>query len=151
MSSDIHMKVLFTQMRVQILHMKASTPNLIDNAYAYAWENSIYPTFHDYDESVPDMAHENFGEQFLVSKAFVDEVIRALDEDHGKGRSPTFYELETKFGGKGDRMSLIKICRYSYLFGAFSNDLWESLLKPTEHPAEAGNFRKEYKISDISL
>ncbi|ODS04589.1 hypothetical protein [Vibrio scophthalmi] len=151
MSNDKIMKALFAQQRAQIIHIKQLTPDLLPNSYVYAWMKGLYPFFHDGDYSVPDYPHENFTEQFNVSAEFGMEVIRYLNELWLHDKSPTFYELEDRFGGKDSRSELLHICHYAYLDGRFDERLWDALLTKMEHPSEASLIISEFNGNDLYI
>ncbi|HGS5690458.1 hypothetical protein QGM67_19705 [Vibrio cholerae] len=151
MSNETLMKALFAQQRAQIIFMKSMKPDLMPDSYVYAWIHGIYPVFHDGDRSVPDRPHENFAEHFVVSKNFTMEVIKHLDDLWLQGNSPTFYELEDRFGGKNNRCELLNICRYAYLDGRFDKQLWDTLLTKMKHPSEASFLTTEFNDSDLYI
>lgn len=145
------MKTLFAQQRTQIIHIWATTPELLSAPYAYAWSHGVYPLFQDGDSSVPDRPHTNFAEQFTVSADLVDQVTKFLDEKWQEGAVPTFYQLESMFGGKSNRSALMSICRYAYLSDLFDDTAWNALLTPTEHPTEARSIIKVFDDSEIHI
>jgi|GEM_PF-483177 len=145
----------FTRQRLQIIEMGISS-NAFDDAYLYAWSESLYPAMSDTDGSVPKQPHEHFKEEFLISYEQVMKVLNFIDDNWLDKKLFTFYELESHFGGKwGDelgRVPLMKICRYSFLCGHFDSELWDHLVKPTQHPSEARSIvRKFNRQEDIYL
>ena len=151
MSDDIVMRALFSQQRAQIIFMRSVNKEVIPDAYAYAWVCGVYPVSHDGDDSVPQRPHQSYEKYFIVSKNFATEVLDYLDDCWMSGNSPTFYELEDKFGGRCVRSKLIHICRYAYLEGAFDDRLWNALLKPMQYPTEAGSIASEFKDSELYI
>ncbi|MGH1428727.1 MAG: hypothetical protein ACRBEE_12360 [Arenicella sp.] len=145
------MRALFAQQRAQIIEMKASGNGVIDDAYALAWIDGMYPYYHDEDSSVPQKPHENFKEFFIISGDFVKQVVEFLDEKWLKNNSPTFYELEDKFGGKNNRSKLITICRYCYMKRMFDDKLWKALITPMKFPSEAGNLTSSLDENELWL
>lgn len=113
--------------------------------------HGIYPIFHDGDYSVPDRPHENFKEYFIVSADFVNQVLVYLDELWLANNSPTFYELESHFGGKDKRSALLGICRYLYLDGRFDDKLWDALLTQMKHPTEARFITSDIDEADLYI
>ena len=64
--------------------------------------------------------------------------------------TPTFYELENKFG-RENRAEMIGIFRYCYLAQRFDKQVYEKLLKATEHPTEASFLCREFSDRDLML
>ncbi|CAK2945262.1 Dnd system-associated protein 4 [Vibrio crassostreae] len=151
MSNEILMKALFAQQRAQIIFMKSMNADLMSNAYVYAWMHGVYPVFQDGDNSVPDRPHESFSEHFVVSAEFTMEVIKYLDDLWLEDNSPTFYELEDRFGGKSNRCELLNICRYAYLDGRFDERLWDALLTKMKHPSEARSLNADFNEDDLYI
>ena len=71
--------------------------------------------------------------------------------------TPTFYELEDRFGGRyrdgeWDRSGLIGACRYAFLSKRFDAALFDRLVAPGEHPVEAAGINEPYeRNADIFL
>lgn len=132
-------------MKFNILTM-ALHPELkhrIQDAYVYAWDNDIYPFFHN---SAP--WHQPFEEEFDVTKEMMDELSKRLDEawDLGRGMAPTFYELEEIYGVRHgeshwDRSSLIGAMRYFALCtNCFDGKFFEQVTRDAGAPSEANSF-----------
>ncbi|MUK39681.1 hypothetical protein GNP82_19290 [Aliivibrio fischeri] len=151
MANDTLIKALFAQQRAQIIYMKSMNADIMSDSYVYAWIHGLYPVFQDGDHSVPDRPHENFSEYFNISAQFTMEVIKYLDELWLEDKSPTFYELEDRFGGKSNRCELINICRYSYLDGRFDERLWNALLTKMKHPSEAFSITSDFNENDLYI
>lgn len=151
MGDNLLNEVLYSQTRLQVLTSGVIAPQLMNDAYIYAWDVGLYPYFDDTDYSIPSLPHELFKEQFLVKQDKVEKVINYLDDKWLINNSPTFYELEDAFGGKSYRCQLLHICRYAYLNGSFDDTLWDALLTPMQHPTEAKSITRNYCRDDISL
>ena len=152
MNGDKTMKALFAQQRAQIIHMKAVTPRLIPDSYAYAWINGVYPFFSDSENGIPDYPHENFSEHFRISAQFGLEVFKYIDgRILEEKKIPTFYELEERFGGIESRDELVHICRYTYLDGRFDSGEWLKMTLSMDSPCEAGQIAKKFDENDLFI
>ncbi|MFL5346783.1 MAG: hypothetical protein ACJ8AT_18535 [Hyalangium sp.] len=69
-----------------------SSKTALSDAYVYAWENSVYPAFHDSTEF-----HKPFADQFWTTKDEVSKLGQYLDARWLKKDVPTFYELEDNY------------------------------------------------------
>ncbi|BAX51942.1 hypothetical protein PDPUS_1_00567 [Photobacterium damselae subsp. piscicida] len=150
MENETIMKALFAQQRFQILSNGASSDFLSD-AYIYAWQVGVYPLMQSGDDSVPDLPHEPLKDFFITDEDTVSKVISYLDDRWLNDNSPTFYELETAFGGKSFRVPLLHICKYAYLQGMFDDKLWDALLTKMEHPSEAQSIKRSFNRDEIYL
>ncbi|WMS89302.1 hypothetical protein [Pleionea litopenaei] len=148
MNPDPVMQALFNQQRLQVLHLGIHH-NEFSDAYIYAWDEGVYPFFQDTDGSVTPMPHEIFGAHFLRTKEQVDRVTKLLDDRWIAKNVPTFDELENEFSNELDRMDLVKICRYSFLYGGFDDDFWNTLLTPMQCPSEAISINREFDRKKI--
>ncbi len=137
MTHDRIMNALFDQQRTQLMFIKSMKSGMLSDSYSFAWAKSVYPFLHDGDRSITSYPHETYPDQFHVSAEFGKAVHKYLGERWRSGNSPTFYELEDKFGGRDRRSALINICQYLFLKDEFNVDLWEALLTPEHHPSEA--------------
>jgi len=147
--------IQFSQQRVDILTKGLST-DFFSDAYLYAWLHSVYPIYDDSDSDIPTRPHEFFENSFHVSGQKVINVVELLDEKWMNNIPYTFYELEDAFGGKYDqeygRMTLIFICKYSYLLGHFDEGFWNHLVKPGPSPTEAKAIIRDFnKTREIHL
>ena len=151
MSDSVFMDILFAQQRERVIFMKSMSESIYHDAYAYAWANGVHPALHASDYSTADRIHEFFSEHFLISKEFVDEVLIYMDDLSLKGKPPTFYELEESFGGRCERTSLVKICRYIYLNNTFDKSTFDALLEEGKHPSEAANIASRFTIDELKM
>lgn len=150
---------LFALTRLQILHMSATTQDLIDIPYAYAWSKGIYPLLNDSTQGHLKLTHEYYADDFIVSKRVVENIIDYLDEcwDNPEGRTLTFYDLEDHFNSRSassyvfDRASLLLTCRYAYLSNMFDEQFWTQLLEPMKHPSEARMITRDFKPSELRV
>jgi len=117
---------------------------LIDDAYAYAWVNSIYPIQHDSDGSVADPGHMAFSDLFVVSKERAEEISDYMDERWADQQqaNPTYWEIVDHFG-KESRSAIHHVARYFYLLGLFDEDFWNDL--------QEGSITKPLTASEIHL
>lgn len=145
---------LFEMARMQIL-TAASNPihrRNLPPAYVYAWEEGIYPLFHDGYH-----LHRPFADSFRAGKVMVAELTDFLDDRERRNKVPTFYELEDHFDvryGKTDwgRLSLMQVCRYMFLHhNMWGDEFWARILKNMEHPAEAKGITRKFEYDDISI
>ncbi|HHR9169940.1 TPA: hypothetical protein ACTADU_004083 [Salmonella enterica subsp. enterica serovar Warragul] len=142
MTENYIMSALFTQQRMQIMHIGKYHDEFSD-AYLYAWASSVYPIMSDTDGSVPRKPHELYAPFFITSKEKVEFLLKRLDDAWHKKEGLTFYDLEDELGvrsfsSKGwNRGDLIDICRYLYLDGCFDKSFWSMLLQNGKCPAEA--------------
>ena len=65
MTENDIMSALFTQQRIQIMHIGKHHDEFSD-AYLYAWESGVYPLMSDTDGSVPRRPHELYAKYFTV-------------------------------------------------------------------------------------
>ncbi len=120
-------------------------------AYIYAWQNYVYPFFHD-----SARLHQPFAGQFMVTKQMIDELSKFLDDRWLAKEIPTFYQLEDYYQVRSnrmawDRLALIRGCRYMFLGDAFDEDFWKSLLRRSDHPTEAKSIIRKFSADDIHL
>lgn len=136
MSLDKLMAAQFESMRFQILTTKLNTEteSKISDAYAYAWYERIYPYFSD------SKFHESVEDNFSISYDEMERISEIVDRDWREDQVKTFYEYEKSLG---DRVTLLKYFRYSYLLDHFDDNFWKKLLTPMEHPSEATLIVKE--------
>jgi antitoxin MazE len=142
---------LFEIARFQVLAAAhtSGAKDALPNAYIYAWENRIYPSF----IQTPGL-HQKFAGYFDVTEEMIDELSDLLDRRWRAKNTPTFYELEDHFNARRgserwDRSALIRTCRYMFLSELFDQAFWGTLLTPMEHPSEAGGITRHYIIENI--
>jgi prevent-host-death family protein len=150
---------LYGLTRLQILHMSATTQDLVDIPYAYAWSKGIYPLLNDSTPGHLKSSHEFCADDFIISKRVVENIIDYLDEccDKPEGSTLTFYDLEDHFNSRSassyefDRVSLLLTCRYAYLSDMFDEQFWTQLLEPMKHPSEARMITRDWEPSELIL
>jgi antitoxin MazE len=156
MSEKNIMGALFTQQRIQILHL-ASNHDEYTESYAYAWYNSVYPFFEDTDGSRMNMPHEFYGDFFQQSKTDVKMVFNRLCDAWDKKEKLNFYDLEKEYGITSSTKSgltrggLINICKYLYLSDKFDKKFWQTLVKNGYSPSGAQDIIREFDKKDIHL
>jgi hypothetical protein len=107
----------------------------IDDAYAAAWSNGVYPILHNNDW------HKPFANEFRVNKERMEELATYLDASWRKNDVPSFNRLETELGSKGWRRSdLVSACNYLCLY-AFDDEFRSALFK--DQPSEASDIGGE--------
>lgn len=135
--SDQHvMKAMFTQQRIQIMHLGKHHREYTD-AYIFAWEFRVYPFLHDLGGEHQYLPHEIYGDFFEVTAqkgaSIYERLNRAWadEEDH-----LTYSKLESDLMGIGSARDwrpdeLMNVCRYLFLTGCFDEAFWKALCKPT--------------------
>lgn len=147
-------EMLFNLQKFQLLTLftsKSASKN-ITPAYAYAWDNGVYPIGND---AAP--WHEPYKDQFSVGEEQVSELAKFLDEAWRKKENVSFYELEdhydiqgtTHSGSEWDRGSLISTCHYFFLLGWFDEDFWKGLVGHSDCPSESHSVTREFKPEDV--
>jgi hypothetical protein len=141
------LKALYETKRQQLI-IAWNTPAVekIENAYVYAYERRICPIFHiDQDEDDP------FVDVYKIPRNFVEEVIEYADSlwiGVNKDLSQlTFYKMENKFKGKGNRSDLIAVFRYAFLNHNFDEEFFKALR--SDCPTEAHNINRP--LEDVYL
>ncbi len=74
---------------------------------------------------------------------FATKVMSIIKEFESDGKYPTYYELETKAGGKKVRIDLIYLLRDFYASQKFPKEFFDTLLTNQQYPIEAGLIIKE--------
>lgn len=138
-SSDI-IKCIYETKREQLLlaWKNPATRKFIDEAYVYAYYVRMPPYGHnDYEENDP------FECAYQFSADFAQDVLKYVDDlwVADRNKTPTFYDLEGKFGGKSKRIELLSILRYARLQGQFGDDFYKKLL--SDAPIEANSISNE--------
>ncbi|WP_460138242.1 hypothetical protein [Pseudomonas sp. S2_A10] len=147
-------EMLFNLQKFQLLALFTSdrTGRNITPAYAYAWDNGVYPIGNDGAHW-----HEPYKEQFAVSEEQVSELAGFLDKKWRKKEKISFYELEDHYdiqglsssGSEWDRGTLIITCHYFYLLGWFDEDFWKGLVGHSDCPSESHSIRREFTPEDV--
>ncbi|UUT22108.1 hypothetical protein [Pseudomonas sp. T8] len=147
-------EMLFNLQKFQLLALFTSdrTGRNITSAYAYAWDNGVYPIGNDGAHW-----HEPYKEQFAVSEEQISELAGFLDKKWSEKEKISFYELEDHYdiqglassGSEWDRGTLIDACHYFYLLGWFDEDFWKGLVGHSDCPSESHSIRREFKPEDV--
>ena len=140
-------EMLYLNQKFNILKMKVDdkTSNLITDAYAYAWDNNIYPLF---DEGAP--WHKCYEGYFNVSEIMITELSKYLDENWLNKKLFSFYDLEDHYNLRHspesgwDRFKLIHSLRYMYLSDLFDKSFWDKMLESGNHPTEAASICSKF-------
>lgn len=142
---------IFQLVRFNVLSagLTEGTSQKISDAYLYAWDESVYPIFHD------DKLASTVATHFRVGKELMQSLIKFLDSEWLNKKVYSFYDLEDRFGSRydnteWDRGSLIIALRYAYLSQKFDTSFWQKLIGPTKHPLEASSITREFiRTQDI--
>ncbi|WP_434778511.1 hypothetical protein [Neisseria sp. Ec49-e6-T10] len=146
MQNNEIMKALFIQQRFLILN-SIYTSDFMPEAYVYAWEVGVFPYLDDEDDDNLYLAHSPYKNFFNVEEEMVLKIVEYLDEKFINEEPITFYELESTFGGKSNRVPLMHVCRYVFLKGLFDEEFWKNLVESEKTPAapiEAKSIIKPY-------
>ncbi|MET3702894.1 hypothetical protein [Citrobacter sp. UYEF32] len=135
--SDQHiMKAMFTQQRIQIMHLGKHHEEYTD-AYIFAWESGVYPFLHDLGGEHQYLPHELYGDFFEVSAqkgaSIYERLNRAWADEED---NLTYSRLESDLMGIGSSREwrpdeVMNVCRYLFLTGCFDEVFWKALCKPT--------------------
>lgn len=149
-----NVKMLMNLQRFQILarFVDAVDARSFSAAYAYAWDNGVYP--------VGNHAggwHEPYKLEFKVTEEAMDELTEFLDDRWMAGEQLSFYQLEAHFdprrGYAGSftwgRAELIHACRYLKLAESFDDDFWKALVGGHDCPSEAHSVSRPYTKADV--
>ena len=128
-----------------LIIQSAINGKIIQDATAYAWVNDLYPYFS------PTKEHTLFANDFTITEERFKEVFDFLCHKWESKTYPTYYECESHFSGKEYRDDLLVIFRYLYLSGNFDTNFWDALLKPGEHPIEAGCIISQFTHNELKL
>ncbi|MGF6318771.1 hypothetical protein [Pseudomonas frederiksbergensis] len=147
-------EMLFNLQKFQLLTLFTSgrPGKNITPAYAYAWDNGVYPIGNDLAPW-----HAPYKEQFAISEEQVSELSKLLDDKWLKKEKISFYELEAHYdiqglahsGSEWDRGSLISACHYFFLMDWFDSDFWNGLVGHSDCPSESHSVRREFKPEDV--
>jgi len=147
-------QMLFNMQKFQILSLFTSevATRKVSPAYAYAWAEDLYPIG---QHSGP--WHEPYEGCFKIGQEQLNELSNFLDDLWTKGKTISFYDLETHYGVHGsaqdgpewDRMSLVHACRYFHLLDWFDEEFWKGLVGHSDCPSESHSIVREYKASDV--
>lgn len=148
--SDHHvMKAMFTQQRIQIMHLGKHHKEYTD-AYIFAWEFRIYPFMHDLGGDFQFLPHEIYSDFFEVSAEQGTQVYNRLSLAWAeKEEYLTYGDLEYEFrvgqtdGWRADE--LLNVCRYLFLMCCFDEPFWKQLCTPTEEAPYAEFVIDEYE------
>ena len=78
-----------------------------------------------------------------MDKEFTAKVMSIIKDFESDGKYPTYYELETKAGGKKVRIDLIYLLRDFYASQKFPKEFFDTLLTKGECPIEANIITKK--------
>lgn len=134
----------FEIMRFQIMAfaMTEAGKIKISDSYLYAWDRKIFPHFDDgADWHIP------FEEHFKISGEQISDVMNYICDCRDENKLPSFYQMEDHYkvrhhDSNWKRSTLLQICRYMYLSESFDGEVWEALLKATDHPSEASSITR---------
>lgn len=146
-------KVLYNIQRFQILQTKLNpqTSMQIPDDYAYAWSVNMYPLLED------TSIHEEFENQFNISKKEVDIITDYADKNWLDKKYFSFYQYEDMFVRgqnppiKSERFHLIAIFRYMFLRDAFDQKFWDVLLENGNCPTEAFSVIRKFDFNQLYL
>ena len=147
-------EMLFNLQKFQLLTLftsESATKN-ITPAYAYAWDNGVYPYG---NEAAP--WHDPYKDLFPIGEEQIAELAKFLDDKWLKKEIISFYGLEDHYGIHGtghpgtvwDRGSLISACHYFFLLGWFDDEFWKGLVGHSDCPSESHSIRREFKPEDV--
>lgn len=138
--------------RFQILTaaLAPSTREILPKSYVYAWDESVFPIFHD------AKMDDAFADDFDVSKEMMVKISKKIDDEWALGQGPgiSFYDLESFMGGRDgiDRHKLIVGLRYMYLTHVdkriFDRRVFENLLENAGAPSEASGIMMSYDFDE---
>ncbi|AZE67777.1 hypothetical protein ACAW49_03230 [Pseudomonas sp. Env-44] len=147
-------EMLFNLQKFQLLTLFTSdrTGKNITPAYAYAWDNGVYPIANE-----GASWHEPYKEQFEIGEEQVSELAKFLENKWLEKEKISFYELEIHYGIRGaarsayewERGSLINACRYFYLSDWFDDEFWKGLVGHSDCPSESHSIRREFKPEGV--
>ncbi len=140
---------LFELARFNVL-TAAVTPGAcehLDNAYVYAWDDRVYPVFHD------SKFTEAFEGGFDIPRNELEALFKYLDDKWLEKDTPSFYKLEDEFDvrmgtGFWNRSRLMHALRYARLSDRFDEAFFAAILAPTDHPIEASLIADDYARLD---
>ena len=144
-------QMLYNLQKFQILTLftSHSATNSVTDAYAYAWDRSVFPIGqHGCDWHIP---HE---ESFKIGRDQMDALGAFLDELEGSGKTITFYQLEDHYNlrsgtSEWDRMGLIFACRYFRLNGWFTEEFWKGMAGNSDCPSESHSILRDFTAKDV--
>ena len=136
MSNQHIMKAMFTQQRIQIMHLGKYHKEYTD-AYIFAWESGVYPFLHDLGGEHQYLPHELYGDYFEVTAQKGASIYERLNRAWADEEDTlTYSRLESDLMGIGSACDwrpdeLMNVCRYLFLAGCFDDVFWKALCKPT--------------------
>ena len=112
-----------------------------DVALVYALENDCYPFFHE--------EFNDFKNEFSIKENEQIEFYSFIDQIIEKKQYKTFYDIESKFGGKQSRINIIKMLKYAMLTNRFKDDDFQkNLFEEGQYPIETKTIIKDYTEED---
>lgn len=145
---DKQLQALFEIHRHQVLlHTRDATGQWnFPLSYLYAVARRIAPIFQARGAAEEDP----FDECYEADFAFVEAVTKWMDEEWLAKRTPSFYDMERKFG-RERRASLLSVVRYCALDDLMDAPFYAALLKNGECPTEALQAARAFEDSELSL
>jgi len=135
--------------KAQILQFYRLDPakSMFPVSAVYALRRDCFPVFlQDYTE------FEMYDEVFRVKKDYINQVVDFIVSEYDKGMYHSYYDLETRFGGKECRSSLMTTIRYAFLAGVLDDEFfWKKLVENNGSPIEAKNLNRPFDESEFLL
>jgi hypothetical protein len=149
MNMDIQLKALYVIYRQQVLlnAKDAQGQWKFPPAYLHAVASRIAPVFHSGWHGGEE---DPFDSCYVANHAFVNSVVKWMDEEDLAGRKFTYYDLESKFGHER-RSELIDCIRYCALDQRFSPEFYAGVLKNQDCPIEALNAAEDFRENEVTL
>jgi hypothetical protein len=125
--------------------MNAPDPDIFDKSFVFAYDQRMYPYFHqdhlgDYKKADP------FDGAYFIPKDVVAKIITHCDEEWRKKNPVTFYGLEDQGFA---RSTLISVLRYAFLNNRFDDDFYKSI--ESNCPCEAHGLTEPYTIDQVYI
>ena len=150
-----YIKAVYETKREQLMlgWLNPNTREYIDDAYAYAYSQRMFPFFHEEEKHETDP----FADVYDIKRNFIDEVTEYLDEfdrmdeSNPERQNLNFASMEDKFGGyRNKRVELIVVLRYCFLSDRFMPTLYETILKNSP-PVEVQSFNRPIEELSFTL
>jgi len=134
---------LFQLIRFNILTsaLSPATKDKLGDGYVYAWENLVYPLFHDTGADW----HKPFPSNFAVTRDMITELSEHLDKLWiDKIPIPSVYDVEDLYRARRewDRMKIVFALRYMWLCNLFDEPFWVQIM--SNHPSEGSWITRKY-------
>ncbi|TGM58570.1 hypothetical protein [Leptospira adleri] len=144
MEENTLLKALYYQKKLMVTQFYKLNPENsgLSVSYVYAISHDCYPTFHS------DQDSDLYNQFYEINKETISKYLNYIDERWLAKDYITFYELESHFGGKENRIQLMTTLRYCFLDNRFSHPtFWETLHSAA--PIEATALNREIDFWDI--